>query len=55
MTNFKTINNDIYKVYSKKLKTNHETNLINSLNCMEYLITYLKFMRDYYILTEPLV
>jgi hypothetical protein len=55
MTNFKAINNDIYKTYSKKLKVSHEANLINFSNYMEYLVTYLKFMRDYYILTEPLV
>lgn len=55
MTNFKNINKDIYNTYSKKLKISHEANLINFSNYMEYLVTYLKFMRDYYILTEPLV
>ena len=55
MTNFKNINNDIYNTYSKKLKISHEANLLNFSNYMEYLVTYLKFMRDYYILTEPLV
>ena len=53
--NFKNINKDIYNTYSKKLKISHEANLINFSNYMEYLVTYLKFMRDYYILTEPLV
>jgi hypothetical protein len=55
MTNFKNINKDIYNIYSKKLKISHEANLTNFSNYMEYLVTYLKFMRDYYILTEPLV
>ena len=53
--NFKNINKDIYNTYSKKLKISHEANLLNFSNYMEYLVTYLKFMRDYYILTEPLV
>jgi hypothetical protein len=55
MTNFKNINKDIYNTYSKKLKISHEANLLNFSNYMEYLVTYLKFMRDYYILTEPLI
>ena len=53
--NFKNINKDIYNTYSKKLKISHEANLLNFSNYMEYLVIYLKFMRDYYILTEPLV
>jgi hypothetical protein len=45
----------LYKAYDKKLKKEHEINFKNLNNNMDYFITYLKFMRDYYILTEPLI
>lgn len=44
----------LYKTYDKKLKNDHETSFKNLTNSMNYFVTYLKFMRDYYILTEPL-
>ena len=43
------------QTYDKALKDAHTTNFKGFTNCMEYMVTYLKFMRDYYILTEPLV
>lgn len=43
------------QTYDKVLKEEHATSFKGLTNCMEYLVTYLKFMRDYYILTEPLV
>jgi hypothetical protein len=45
----------LYQTYDKALKDVHTTNFKSLTNCMEYMVTYLKFMRDYYILTEPLV
>ena len=44
----------LYHTYDKTLKETHTTNFKGLNNCMDYMITYLKFMRDYYILTEPL-
>jgi hypothetical protein len=43
------------RAYDKVLKDNHATDFKNLTNPMNYLVSYLKFMRDYYILTEPLV
>lgn len=45
----------LYKTYDKRLKKDHEMSFKNLTNSMDYFVTYLKFMRDYYILTEPLV
>ena len=45
----------LYKTYDKRLKKDHEMGFKNLTNSMDYFVTYLKFMRDYYILTEPLV
>ena len=43
------------QTYDKVLKDSHTTNFKALNNCMNYFVTYLKFMRDYYVLTEPLV
>ncbi len=43
------------QTYDKVLKDTHATNFKGLTNCMDYMVTYLKFMRDYYILTEPLI
>lgn len=43
------------QTYDKVLKNEHATSFKNLTNCMDYLVTYLKFMRDYYILTESLI
>ena len=45
----------LYKTYDKKLKNDHEVSFKNLTNSMNYFVTYLKFMRDYYILTESVV
>ena len=45
----------LYRAYDKVLKNDHTTDFKNLTNPMNYLVSYLKFMRDYYILTEPLV
>lgn len=47
--------NQLYKTYDKRLKKDHAESFKNLTNSMNYFVTYLKFMRDYYILTEPLV
>lgn len=39
-------------VYDKRLRKIHVKNFNGLTNNMEYFITYLQFMRDYYILTE---
>lgn len=43
------------QTYDKVLKNEHATSFNNLTNNMNYFVTYLKFMRDYYILTEPLI
>ena len=43
------------QTYDKVLKNDHSTNFKSLINPMGYFVDYLKFMRDYYILTEPLV
>ena len=43
------------QTYDKVLKNDHSTNFKSLINPMSYFVDYLKFMRDYYILTEPLV
>lgn len=43
------------QTYDKVLKNDHATNFKSLTNPMSYFVDYLKFMRDYYILTEPLV
>lgn len=45
----------LYQTYDKALKDTHATSFKNLVNPLDYFITYLKFMRDYYILTEPLI
>ena len=55
MANFKKDFKEIYKTYDKQLKTHHKLSLENYSSGLDYFVTYLKFMRDYYILTEPLV
>lgn len=43
------------QAYDKVLKNDHATNFKSLTNPMDYFVDYLKFMRDYYILTEPLI
>ena len=43
------------QTYDKVLKNDHSTNFKSFTNPMGYFVDYLKFMRDYYILTEPLI
>lgn len=55
MKTFKKEFKDLYKAYEQQLKKYHTLNIEGITNSMDYFVTYLKFMRDYYILTEPLV
>ena len=43
------------QTYDKVLKKEHTTNFKSLTNPMDYFVDYLRFMRDYYILTEPLI
>ena len=43
----------IYDSYNETLIDCHNFNYSNIYNPMSYLATYLKFMRDYYLLTTP--
>ena len=42
----------LYKLYDKQLKKAHKEAYKEFMNPMDYFITYLKFMRDYYILSS---
>ena len=55
MKTFKKEFKDLCKAYEQQLKKCHTVNLEGLTNSMDYFVTYLKFMRDYYILSEPLV
>lgn len=55
MKTFKKEFKDLYKAYEQQLKRCRSLNLEGITNSMDYFVTYLKFMRDYYILTEPLI
>jgi hypothetical protein len=52
MTSFDKDYKRLYRVYNKKLKNLHKNSFKHIDNGMEYFITYLRFMRDYLILTE---
>jgi len=49
---FKKKYHKLYKLYDKQLKEAHKVSYREFLNPMDYFIKYLKFMRDYYILTS---
>ena len=42
----------LYKYYNKELKKCHKINFKELNNNLDYFITYIRFMRDYYLLTE---
>ena len=49
---FKREKNKLWATYNKRLKKLHKTNFSIPTNNLEYFITYLKYLRDYYILTN---
>ena len=42
----------LYSEYNKKLLAQHKANFSAYSNNMDYFITYLKFLRDYHLLTD---
>jgi len=55
MGNFKKDFKKLCVCYDKKLRKCHKDNFNALNNNMEYFITYLKYLRDYYILTNQCV
>lgn len=52
MTAFKKQYKDIYNQYNKKLLADHKANFSAFNNNLDYFVTYLKFLRDYHLLTD---
>ena len=50
---FKTKYKNIYEAYTTKLIDCHKNSLKDITNPMPYFVNYLKFMRDFYLLTTP--
>lgn len=44
----------IFKAYNKKLQKLHKENFAKASNNLEYFVTYLRYLRDYFILNEQL-
>ena len=52
MTEFNKEYKELYDSYNKKLLTEHKLNFSTLDNNMSYFITYLKYLRDYYLLND---
>ena len=52
MTEFNKEYKELYNSYNKKLLAEHKLSFSNLNNNMGYFITYLKYLRDYYLLTD---
>jgi hypothetical protein len=52
MKNFKKQHKKLYTCYKKRLKNLHKQTL-STADPTEYFVTYLKLLRDYYLLTGP--
>ena len=52
MTEFNKKYKELYDSYNKKLLAEHKLNFSTLDNNMKYFITYLKYLRDYYLLTD---
>ena len=52
MTEFNKEYKELYNSYNKKLLTEHKLNFSTLDNNMSYFITYLKYLRDYYLLND---
>ena len=52
MTEFNKEYKELYDSYNKKLLTEHKLNFSALDNNMSYFITYLKYLRDYYLLND---
>ena len=53
MQDFKHNYKKLYNQYAKSLWIKHTEMVKNTGNVLDYFVNYLKFMRDYYILTVP--
>ena len=52
MTEFNKEYKELYNSYNKKLLAEHKLSFSTLDNNMKYFITYLKYLRDYYLLTD---
>lgn len=52
MTEFNKEYKKLYNSYNKKLLAEHKLSFSTLNNNMKYFITYLKYLRDYYLLTD---
>ena len=52
MTEFNKEYKELYDSYNKKLLAEHKLSFSTLDNNMGYFITYLKYLRDYYLLTD---
>ena len=52
MTEFTKEYKKLYNSYNKKLLAEHKLSFSTLDNNMKYFITYLKYLRDYYLLTD---
>ena len=52
MTEFNKEYKELYNSYNKKLLADHKLSFSTLYNNMKYFITYLKYLRDYYLLTD---
>ena len=52
MTAFSKQYKGLYNQYNKKLLAEHKANFSALNNNLDYFITYLKYLRDYYLLTD---
>ena len=52
MTEFNKEYKELYNSYNKKLLAEHKLSFSTLDNSMKYFITYLKYLRDYYLLTD---
>lgn len=52
MTEFNKEYKKLYNSYNKKLLAEHKLNFSTLDNNMSYFITYLKYLRDYYLLND---
>ena len=52
MTEFNKEYKELYNSYNKKLLAEHKLSFSTLDNNMKYCITYLKYLRDYYLLTD---
>lgn len=52
MTEFNKEYKKLYNSYNKKLLAEHKLSFSTLDNNMKYFITYLKYLRDYYLLTD---